>query len=90
MFNLIKFNFNLIYFYGKIVFLASFNSKIDDLYEFGLSNGSNGGKIIGAGGGGFILFQCDHSNTLRRRFLEQGIRVIDFNFVNSGTEIINV
>ena len=69
---------------------AMSNNKIDDLYEFGLSNGSNGGKIIGAGGGGFILFQCDHSNTLRRRFLEQGIRVIDFNFVNSGTEIINI
>ena len=69
---------------------AMSNNKIDDLYEFGLKNGSNGGKIIGAGGGGFILFQCDHQNILRKKFMEQGIRVIDFNFVSSGTEIINV
>ena len=64
--------------------------KIDQLYNFGITNGSNGGKVIGAGGGGFILFQTDNMNVLRRKFIENNIRVIDFNFVNSGTEIINV
>jgi len=66
------------------------NPKIDQLYNFGITNGSSGGKVIGAGGGGFILFQTDNMNVLRRKFIENNIRVIDFNFVNSGTEIINV
>jgi D-glycero-alpha-D-manno-heptose-7-phosphate kinase len=69
---------------------AMSNKKIDELYEFGINNGSNGGKIIGAGGGGFILFQSHNPTILRKKFSEQGIRTIDFNFVNLGTEIINV
>ena len=69
---------------------AMSNEKIDELYEFGIKNGSNGGKIIGAGGGGFILFQSNNPTMLRKKFSEQGIRAIDFNFVNLGTEIINV
>ncbi len=66
------------------------SSNIDELYNFGIKNGSNGGKVIGAGGGGFILFQTDNVNMLRRKFSENNIRVIDFNFANSGTEVINV
>ena len=69
---------------------AMTNLRIDELYNFGITNGSNGGKVIGAGGGGFILFQTDNMNMLRRKFIENNIRVIHFNFVNSGTEIINV
>ena len=32
------------------------NSTIDDIYNFALKNGALGGKLIGAGGGGFLLF----------------------------------
>ena len=35
------------------------NSKIDNLYNFGLKNGALGGKLLGAGGGGFLLFYVD-------------------------------
>lgn len=35
------------------------NSRIDNLYQIALANGANGGKILGAGGGGFLLLYCD-------------------------------
>ena len=35
------------------------NEVIDELYDFGLRNGASGGKLVGAGGGGFLLFQTD-------------------------------
>ncbi|MCX7922553.1 MAG: GHMP kinase [Clostridia bacterium] len=35
------------------------NSKIDDLYQTALASGAKGGKILGAGGGGFLLLYCD-------------------------------
>ena len=35
------------------------NSKIDGIYELGIKNGALGGKLLGAGGGGFILFYID-------------------------------
>lgn len=66
------------------------SSEIDELYNFGIRNGSNGGKIIGAGGGGFILFQSDAPTKLKQKFEEINIKVVDFNFVPTGTEIINI
>ena len=38
------------------------NQNIDDIYDYGISKGANGGKLVGAGGGGFILFQSDENN----------------------------
>lgn len=35
------------------------NNRIDDLYQIALANGAKGGKILGAGGGGFLLLYCD-------------------------------
>ena len=55
--------------YGKIMHEHWMNKKqrspgmtskeIDEIYEYGLASGANGGKVIGAGGGGFILFQTE-------------------------------
>ena len=66
------------------------NKEIDELYNYGIKHGSNGGKIIGAGGGGFILFQTDAPAKLKKKFEERNIKVVDFNFVPRGTEIINI
>ena len=66
------------------------NKLIDDLYNFGLDNGSNGGKVIGAGGGGFILFQTDHPSKLKNEFSKRNIKIVDFNFVSSGTELVSI
>ena len=41
------------------------NSTIDNIYNFALKNGALGGKLIGAGGGGFLLFYTDDPKRLR-------------------------
>lgn len=64
--------------------------KIDELYEFGIASGANGGKVIGAGGGGFILFQTDDRTNLVKKLKDNSCRVVDFSFVSQGTEIINL
>lgn len=65
------------------------NKLIDDIYEYGLNNGANGGKVIGAGGGGFILFQSDAGQDLKSKFRDKKLNVIDFSFTKNGTEIIS-
>jgi D-glycero-alpha-D-manno-heptose-7-phosphate kinase len=66
------------------------SKKIDELYEYGINSGANGGKVIGAGGGGFILFQTEDRNKLIKRLRKSNLRVVNFSFVNQGTEIINI
>ena len=39
------------------------NSKIEKLYNFGINNGAVGGKLLGAGGGGYILFLTENEKT---------------------------
>ena len=69
---------------------AMSNKHIDDLYSYGISNGANGGKVIGAGGGGFILFQTDNPGSLMAQFAKKNIKAVDFNFVPTGTEIVSM
>ena len=45
------------------------NSKIDEIYEYMISQGALGGKLLGAGGGGFFLFYM--KNHLQKRFLKK-------------------
>lgn len=66
------------------------NKAIDDIYDYGISNGANGGKVIGAGGGGFILFQTQDKKNLEKKLRQQNLRVVDFSFVSKGTEIVNL
>ena len=66
------------------------DDHIDEIYKFGLSHGANGGKVIGAGGGGFLLFQTSERNKLVNQLSRRGYRIVDFNFVPSGCEIINL
>ena len=64
------------------------NMKIDEIYNESLSAGASGGKIIGSGGGGFLLIYCKkrfHSN-LKKRLKK--LPIIKFNFVNEGSKII--
>ena len=66
------------------------NQNIDDIYDYGISKGANGGKLVGAGGGGFILFQSDENNFLRKKLLEKGLKVVDFNISPHGAEVIRI
>ena len=64
------------------------NSKIDQLYNLALKNGALGGKLLGAGGGGFLLLYMHPK--FRKKFLKSNKKLINvpFNFTNEGAQVI--
>jgi D-glycero-alpha-D-manno-heptose-7-phosphate kinase len=64
------------------------NSQIDAWYELAMQNGARGGKLIGAGGGGFLMFYSEDKPTLRRAMFEAGLREVRFRFDFEGTRVI--
>jgi D-glycero-alpha-D-manno-heptose-7-phosphate kinase len=62
------------------------NPQIDELYEEARRNGAIGGKVTGAGGGGYVLFYCryDRKHEVAARMLELGATVDEFAFEPSG------
>ena len=62
----------------------TFNSKIISLYNHGLKNGASGGKLVGAGGGGFLLFYAHDKKKLVKSMLDKGIEELRFNFDFNG------
>ena len=65
------------------------NGRIDRWYELGLQNGALGGKVMGAGGGGFLMFYCEAGrNRLRKAMAKEGLREItSFGFEPDGSKI---
>jgi len=61
---------------------------IDGYYELAKSNGSLGGKLIGAGGGGFLMFYTEEKTRLRRAMYETGLREVRFHFDFEGTRVL--
>ena len=66
------------------------NSNIDRWYDLAMENGALGGKLIGAGGGGFLMFYANNRSKLRKVLSEEGLEEIRFNFVFEGTKILSV
>lgn len=65
------------------------NEQIDQWYEMARKAGALGGKIMGAGGGGFFLFYCQQdSHKLIRSLVIGGLKHIPFHFENQGSKII--
>jgi len=66
------------------------NPKIDHLYNLALRNGASGGKITGAGGGGFLLLYCEpeRQEAVRSALHAEGIREMAFAFDNNGAQVI--
>lgn len=64
------------------------NGSIDELYERGLKAGALGGKLLGAGGGGFLLFyiEPDKKEALLREF--DDLMQVPFQFENEGTSMV--
>ena len=62
--------------------------KIDDMYDYVIQQGALGGKLLGAGGGGFFLFYM--RSELKKSFLKKNKKLINvpFKFSNRGTEIL--
>lgn len=64
------------------------NHHIDDWYELARKNGALGGKMIGAGGGGFLMFYADDKMKLRHTMREAGLKEVRFRFDFSGTQVV--
>lgn len=64
------------------------NSQIDDWYELALSNGALGGKLVGAGGGGFLMFYAEDKIRLRQVMHDAGLREVRFRFDFEGTKVV--
>ncbi|MCH7783234.1 galactokinase [candidate division KSB1 bacterium] len=64
------------------------NTKIDEWYKLGLENGALGGKLIGAGGGGFLMFYADDRIRLRKVMHESGLQEVRFQFDFEGSNIV--
>ncbi|CAG0947890.1 D-glycero-alpha-D-manno-heptose-7-phosphate kinase [Anaerolineae bacterium] len=64
------------------------NTQIDDWYDLARKNGALGGKLIGAGGGGFLMFYADDQVRLRRVMREAGLVEVRFRFDFEGTKVI--
>jgi len=64
------------------------NAQINEWYDFAMANGALGGKLIGAGGGGFLMFYSEQTTRLRRAMREQGLREVRFRFDFEGTKLV--
>jgi D-glycero-alpha-D-manno-heptose-7-phosphate kinase len=64
-------------------------NQIDQWYEKALENGALGGKLMGAGGGGFFMFYCDNNKShFRRTMTEMGLREIRFRIEQEGSKVL--
>jgi D-glycero-alpha-D-manno-heptose-7-phosphate kinase len=61
---------------------------IDEWYELGLQNGAIGGKLVGAGGGGFLMFYAEEHNRLRQAMARAGLEEVRFRFDFEGSKVM--
>jgi D-glycero-alpha-D-manno-heptose-7-phosphate kinase len=64
------------------------NGQIDEWYELGKNSGAIGGKLVGAGGGGFLLFYAEDRKKLRQAMAKAGLDEVRFSFDFEGTKVI--
>ena len=67
---------------------AMSNADIDRWYGVGQANGAVGGKLIGAGGGGFLMFYTEERTRLREAMKREGLTEVPFRFDFDGTKIV--
>lgn len=68
--------------------LGMSNEQIDQWYELAVANGAIGGKLVGAGGGGFLMFVAKDREKLRSKMTEVGLEEVRFNFDFEGTKVV--
>jgi D-glycero-alpha-D-manno-heptose-7-phosphate kinase len=61
---------------------------IEEAYETAMKNGAMGGKLLGAGGGGFLLFYCPEEKQKGLAEALHSLRVFDCNFDREGSKLI--
>ncbi len=67
------------------------NPRIDKIYSLAMENGALGGKLTGAGGGGYFMVYCDrpHQKAVTKALVAEGLSPLDFHFDKRGATIIN-
>ncbi len=65
------------------------SEEILNFYNEGINNGAIGGKLVGAGGGGFLMFISNDQNQLRRKMLELGLKELKFRLEYLGAQAIS-
>ena len=63
------------------------NPQIDEWYEFAVNNGAVGGKLVGAGGGGFLMFYARDRDRLKQKMMKAGLKEVRFRFDFEGAAI---
>jgi len=66
------------------------NEKINQCYDLALKNGAVGGRLIGAGGGGFLMFYVTDHVKLRRAMGRAGLEEVRFRFDFEGTKVMTL
>ena len=64
------------------------NEQIDEWYQLARRSGAIGGKLVGAGGGGFLMFYARDRNLLRHAMTSAGLEEVRFKFDFEGTKLI--
>jgi D-glycero-alpha-D-manno-heptose-7-phosphate kinase len=64
------------------------NPKINEWYDLAMAHGALGGKLIGAGGGGFLMFYAEDKVRLRRALHQAGLTEVRFKFDFEGTKLL--
>jgi len=64
------------------------NSKIDEWYQLALNSGAIGGKLVGAGGGGFLMFMAKDRTQLRKAMASAGLEEVRFKFDFEGAKVM--
>ncbi|MBA3045374.1 MAG: GHMP kinase [Candidatus Thermoplasmatota archaeon] len=67
------------------------NPRVDKIYDLAKQNGALGGKLTGAGGGGYIMLYCEkaYQKAVTKALLKEGLSPLDFHFDKKGASIIN-
>jgi len=68
---------------------AMSNERINQWYDWAMKNGALGGKLIGAGGGGFLMFYAADAVKLRRAMTNAGLEEVRFRFDFEGTKVMS-
>jgi D-glycero-alpha-D-manno-heptose-7-phosphate kinase len=64
------------------------NTRIDRCYEAAMASGALGGKLVGAGAGGFLLFYAKDTDSLRAAMAEEGLSEVRFHFDHDGSSVL--
>lgn len=67
---------------------AMSNKRINKWYDIAMENGALGGKLIGAGGGGFLMFYSEDNKKLRHAMAKEGLNEVRFRFDYDGSRVV--